>query len=459
MPLSWSTKRQLFYFSIVASVVLAVFVGVYFTYFQKEPSCFDNKKNQGELGVDCGGTCLLLCPSQTSDIIVLWSRPVKVVSGLYDAIAMIENPNFNAGVQKISYSFEFYDRNNVFITERKGSTFINPNERFAIFESGIATGERVPTRALFEFNEEPRWIHTTTEKTKILVKNERLESLEFKPKLRATLTNSSVFDERKIVVTALLSNKDNNVVGVSETEVDIIEKDGTRDITFTWPGVFEKAPEVCLVPLDIMMVFDRSGSMNDDKDNPPQPLTDARDAANTFVNTLNEGDRIGLVSFATNASQPIDQALNTDQELTKNAISRISISPEEEVGFTNLGDAILKATRELQSIRSNDIAKKAMIILTDGLANFPEDPGGEVYAEEKAARAKDDEITVYAIGLGDKVNTEFLRAQITSAPEQYYPAEKSSDLFRVYSEIAQVVCPLKTYLIDIIPRINVVDTD
>ena len=168
-------------------------------------------------------------------------------------------------------------------------------------------------------------------------------------------------------------------------------------------------------------------------------------------------DQIGVVSFATTATVPLDQGLSAERSLAKDALSRVEIFPKEERGFTNLGDAIEKATQEFLSVRQNPAAKKIMVILTDGLANAPSLPGGEEYAEEKIKRAKEEEVVTYVIGLGEKVNAEFLGNTVASGKDRYYSAAQSSDLFRVYKEIAQVVCPDRSYPITVQARADIVN--
>ena len=75
-------------------------------------------------------------------------------------------------------------------------------------------------------------------------------------------------------------------------------------------------------PVDVVLVFDRSGSMNDDgwdeTINDWQPIGDAKIAAKNFVDLLGGNDRAGLVSFATKAS--LDEPLTFDHQDVKDAI-------------------------------------------------------------------------------------------------------------------------------------------
>ena len=61
--------------------------------------------------------------------------------------------------------------------------------------------------------------------------------------------------------------------------------------------------------------------MNDDGLDPPQPLSDAKNAAEDFVVRLTNKDRSGLVSFATRAE--ILQSLSSDHTATQKAVATL----------------------------------------------------------------------------------------------------------------------------------------
>src|SRR3989344_2789665 len=141
--ISWSTRRKSIYIiGILLCFLFALLLPILFVTY-KAPSCTDGLKNQGELGVDCGGPCTLLCKANALDIVVHWQRAFKVKNGVYNALAYIENPNLDSGVGKIFYRFKLYDSDNILIYERQGETFIPPKKIFGIFESNIMTGARV----------------------------------------------------------------------------------------------------------------------------------------------------------------------------------------------------------------------------------------------------------------------------------------------------------------------------
>jgi Trypsin-like peptidase domain/von Willebrand factor type A domain len=125
------------------------------------------------------------------------------------------------------------------------------------------------------------------------------------------------------------------------------------------------------VPLDVMVVFDRSGSMSDPA--PPvnrKKLEEAQDAAALFVQLVREGqgDRLGLVTFSSMASldQPMGLAATAKAALVGPApfntgkIGAITAGGSTSIG-SGMGIAILA-----YGSSSND---RAMLLLTDGLQN------------------------------------------------------------------------------------------
>ena len=74
MALGWAQRRKFLYYT-VAIIIGAVFlIFVYESLFTAPPTCFDKKQNGNEIGVDCGGSCSLVCPSATRAPAVLWAR-------------------------------------------------------------------------------------------------------------------------------------------------------------------------------------------------------------------------------------------------------------------------------------------------------------------------------------------------------------------------------------------------
>jgi hypothetical protein len=162
---------------------------------------------------------------------------MRIVPGVYNALAYIQNPNAAVEVRSLSYIFKLYDDKGLLVAQKKGRTFIPAGQRFAVFEGGIQAGERVPARTTFEFTAEPSWRPGA-----ILAKIRTLSSsLEegAAPKAQARIKNESVDQSfSDIDVFIVLYDKDDNRVAFSKTVVDKLAPGETKDVYFTWPEAF-----------------------------------------------------------------------------------------------------------------------------------------------------------------------------------------------------------------------------
>jgi Mg-chelatase subunit ChlD len=191
---------------------------------------------------------------------------------------------------------------------------------------------------------------------------------------------------------------------------------------------------------DIMLVFDRSGSMDDDtKDiKNPQPITTAKDAACYLIDQIAANnmavDRIGLVSYSDNAT--LSRVLDRQFSQMKTTINAYVAD-----GNTNIGDGIYKAMNHLNS-NSPSNTKKTIILFSDGMANRPGSgmPTNQTainYAISKANSAKNSNIKIYTISLGSDTDPTLMAYIASATGGKYYYAPSASDLYAVYLDIAK----------------------
>lgn len=234
---SWSTRRKYGYFAVFI-VALIIFVGVpAFFAFYKAPTCFDGIQNGKERGVDCGGACARLCPADYATPRVLWAHSVRVVPGVYNALAYVQNPNNTVEAKALPYLFKLYDDKGLLVIQRQGYAYIPAGQRIPIFEGGIATGNRVPARTTFEFTGTPNW-KPALAFGKIRTLGSELQQGD-KPSAQISVENSSV-DQAFSNVTAfiILYDKNDNRVSFSKTVIDSIGPGEKKDLFFTWPEAF-----------------------------------------------------------------------------------------------------------------------------------------------------------------------------------------------------------------------------
>jgi len=236
--MSWAQKRRLIYLSGILLFFIAVVVIPLIVKLYKPPTCFDNRQNQDELGIDCGGSCDLLCPAQYAPLNVLWSRFSKVNDGVYNVLAYIENPNFNAGADNINYVFKLYDKNGLLLRERAGKTFAPANKVMAIFEPDLLTGRQIPARVDFSFTSQAVWFKQNSSETGLSISESVVSREDSAPRLSALISNKTINQIKNIEAVAIIYNADGNTIAFSRTVIDAIADRESVNINFNWPKPF-----------------------------------------------------------------------------------------------------------------------------------------------------------------------------------------------------------------------------
>ncbi len=224
----------------IAFVLIAVLFPVVKPVVAPAPTCFDNKQNQDEKGIDCSGPCQKICPSEPSLVKVLWVRPFKVADGVYNAVAYVTNPNAEFAILNAPYTLKLFDDKNILVTERKGYIDIAPKVTMPIFEGGIVTSKANVSQAFFDLGDDLNWQREAGVKKKISVGAPVLEN-GATPKVSATVQNTTLEILRKVPFVVVVFDEKGNAQAASETTVDSLGKNETAEIVFTWQLPFEKA--------------------------------------------------------------------------------------------------------------------------------------------------------------------------------------------------------------------------
>lgn len=452
--MDWATRRKLQYFGVIVAFALIFFVIPFYMFIYKAPTCFDKLKNGNEKGIDCGGDCRLVCSAQIAEPVEKWDpRVFKITDGVFSVLAYLENQNVTAEVLQAPYVFKLFDKDNVLVVERSGTTFVPRGTTFALYEGNINTGQRVPTRATFEFGKNLVWESNTLPRPNLSIESKALSREDSAPRIDAVVKNNEFNVLNNLEFTAIVYDGEGNAIGASRTFVESLAKGEDAPLVFTWPEPFTTKSDICDAPVDVALLLDRSGSMASIGKTPPQPLTDVKSAAAFFVGELSKKDKVAFVSFANEATN--DEKLTANFISVRDAINSLSIL-NTGTQNTNIADAIDKARLELVSGQQGDTTSKVMILLTDGVANRPEKSGDESFAErtavENATVSKQQGVTLFTIGLGKDLNTKFLK-QVATSPEEFYLAPTTKELTGIYEQIATKICKRRPAVIEIIPRV------
>lgn len=286
--------------------------------------------------------------------------------------------------------------------------------------------------------------------------------LEVAPKIEVSLENKSLDTIKFIELVVAVFDGDLNAIATSRTFVDRLKKDEKKQLFFTWPRPFKLGEKACTKQSNIILLLDRSGSMASLGKNPPQPLTDAKNAAKSFVDRLKTGDRVGLVAFANDSNDDIPNSFSENFDEVKKDIEKVSIS-SAGIQYTNIYDALLTSYDLFNKDDSVDgISNNVVVLLTDGLATYPIDPNAKteqeslIYSQsvalDQSNLMKKENFDIYTIGLGSSINQEFLKS-VASKPSQFFFAPKPEDLFDIYKQISSDICKESPARIEITAKV------
>jgi Ca-activated chloride channel family protein len=185
---------------------------------------------------------------------------------------------------------------------------------------------------------------------------------------------------------------------------------GADDLQVFEDGAEQKIEgfEEAVTPVSVVLALDGSGSMK-------KSAEGVKSAAESFVNALPDKDSLGVLQFADHAT--LVQDLSKDR---KHAIE--AVGDYVANGGTALYDALMMSLERLRRAEG----RRVVVVLTDGVdENNPGTAPGSVHTlDDVRAALKDTGATVFAIGLGTKVDHTVLDdlAQV-SGGESYFPED------------------------------------
>ena len=183
-------------------------------------------------------------------------------------------------------------------------------------------------------------------------------------------------------------------------------------------------------PLNLAIVIDRSGSMGGAK------LHHAKLAARQLVDRLADGDRISLVSYASDVS--VDVASTQVNRMSRASLHE-AIDSMVAQGSTYLSGGLDAGVDEVRRYVGRERLSR-VILLSDGRANV-----GVTSIEQLdmlAGRLLEEGISVSTMGLGVDYNEDLMTALAVAGGGNYYYIRRPSDLAAIFDTELDVLASL-----------------
>jgi len=202
---------------------------------------------------------------------------------------------------------------------------------------------------------------------------------------------------------------------LTREDIDVFE-DGVKQEM----DVFQEAVQ----PVTFMMALDASGSMK-------KSAARAQEAAREFIDAMRPEDQVGLMMFATKAEAI--EAPTDKRETTRAAIDNYVAD-----GGTALYDALYDSLVQLAKARDT---RRVLVVVTDGIDEnaTSNGPGSLRSWDEVLDKLAQTDATVYAVGIGSRVEHDRLRLLAQrSGGAAYFPSDVTtlaSDYQKILDEL------------------------
>lgn len=199
---------------------------------------------------------------------------------------------------------------------------------------------------------------------------------------------------------------------------------GIKTLFDKWVFDPAKAQGVCNTNVAVALIIDETGSMatND-------PGRRRVDAAKTFIDAAQQGDRIAVIAFGQDyrVLAPLTTIVSdTTKSNLKTAVDGILAN-----GGTDLNAGLEGGFAELSKA---NLPNSVALFLTDGKQDCG---GGCIYLNQSHEQYADRQWPIYTIGLGISVDTPLLKRIADKTEGTYTALRSANDLISIYAEISQ----------------------
>lgn len=242
LTLTRDTKRLTI---IIVYLLIFFVVGAgAFLMFRPNPSCFDGRKNQNELGVDCGGICVAACMEKlvANDVLVREITFLPTEPGKYDIVARVFNPNNDIGASSFRYTLLLRDDSGKELARVTDASFILPQETKLLLALNLETTV-LPSKAVIELSDF-QWTrrYEYRAKPELNIYSKRYVGNPDESVFGAvlgTLVNESIYDFREVRLKVVLRDAEGIPLAANQSEMRTVTVDREQDIRIVFPKPFK----------------------------------------------------------------------------------------------------------------------------------------------------------------------------------------------------------------------------
>lgn len=202
-------------FLFIIALIVWWLVGLVYT---PNPTCFDNSKNQGEEGVDCGGPCFS-CAIKSLIPITIQNKYVIPVGSEVGVVIELVNKNIGWAVKTFDYTLTLKDQFGAPIQTISGSSFIYGGELKNIVVPLVSVNSEIVASVDMTI-ENPLWIQSDTLRKPSIEIQDTGTIYDQGIVVQAKINNKDAQSFINAQVIALVFNRAGTLIGASKTRID-----------------------------------------------------------------------------------------------------------------------------------------------------------------------------------------------------------------------------------------------
>ena len=228
--------KQVLYGAGYLAVLFLIIFSVYFIWLKPAPTCFDNKQNQAEIGIDCGGPC---SPCEIKTLIpleALWTKDFSSDSQTI-LVAEIKNSNLDWAADSFSYTFDIFGENGAKLKSLAKNSFIYGGEiKYLLEPVEIDSKSIADVKISFSgvnwklTKEFPKPVVQVRE-----IKTQATDQDAVGVIVSGFITNNNAFPLPKARIIGFLLNQNNVQISASKTELENIKAFEEKSFKINFP--------------------------------------------------------------------------------------------------------------------------------------------------------------------------------------------------------------------------------
>lgn len=222
------TAKQILYGLLYLAFWAAVVSLIYFAWLRSPASCFDNRQNQDETGIDCGGSCI---PCELKNIQPLVSDQVAFlpVGDRTTLIARVKNPNVHYGASEFDYAFRVYAPQGALLDTISGKSFVYGNQFNYLVNPALPLDPAKVGRVELVI-QNPEWrSEAEFAAPNVQVREQKIAAAGQEVSVSGVAVNNGTLKVSTLFMQALFRNRFGIIIGASQTEVhDVVPFENRR---------------------------------------------------------------------------------------------------------------------------------------------------------------------------------------------------------------------------------------